>query len=204
MKVLVVYGSKRGGTAGLAQMIGDSFARRDWSVEVRDAALDIPLGDPDIVVVGGALYASRWHRDARRFVRRHRGALSQIPVWLFSSGPLDDSARPGDVAAVTQVQSLARGIEARGHMTFGGRLVPAPKGFVARAMAKKYAGDWRDPGQVEEWVQQICHDMAPAFIVLPDAAAPAIPGQRTAEHDEPVAATAARPRATRRPRAERT
>jgi menaquinone-dependent protoporphyrinogen oxidase len=198
MKVLVVYGSKRGGTAGLAQMIGDSFARREWSVEVRDAALDVPLGDPDIVVIGGALYANRWHRDARRFVRRHRAMLARIPTWLFSSGPLDDSARPGDVAAVTQVQSLAQQIEASGHMTFGGRLLPAPKGFIAKAMAKKYAGDWRDPGQVEEWVHQICHTMAPPVIVLPDAAAAAIPSQRAAEHDEPVATAGAK---TRRPKA---
>ena len=118
-----------------------------------------------------------------------------MPVWLFSSGPLDDSARPGDLAAVAQVQGIARDIEARGHMTFGGRLVPAPKGFVARTMAKKYAGDWRDPGQVEEWVHEICRDMAPPVITLPDVAA-AVPTQRTAKHDEAVVTAATKQRST--------
>jgi menaquinone-dependent protoporphyrinogen oxidase len=192
MKVLVVYGSKRGGTAGLAQMVGNAFADRGWSVEVRDAALDLPLDDPDIVVVGGALYANRWHRDARHFVRRHERALAQMPVWLFSSGPLDDSARAGDIAAVPGLQSIAARIEANGHMTFGGRLEPAPKGFVARAMAKKYAGDWRDPRQVEEWVHEICHAMPAPVITLPDVtvaadAMSALPRQRASEESEPAA-----------------
>lgn len=180
MKVLVVYGSKRGGTAGLAQMIGNAFANRNWSVEVRDAALELPLGDPDIVVIGGALYANRWHRDARRFVRRHRDTLAQMPVWLFSSGPLDGSARPGDIAPVPQVLTIAQRIEANGHMTFGGRLAAKPKGFVARAMAKKYAGDWRDQGQVDEWVLTICRTLAPTV------AAPTIPKPRSAAHDAAV------------------
>lgn len=198
MKVLVVFGSKRGGTAGLAQMIGNAFAHRGWSVEVHDAASGPPLGDCDVVVVGGALYANRWHPDARRFVRRHRSALAQMPVWLFSSGPLDESARPGDIAPVPQVQSIAQRIEANGHMTFGGRLLASPNGWIAKAMAKKYAGDWRDPIQVEEWVHEICHTMAPAVITLPDAAAAAIPSQRAADYDEAATASASRPRAPRR------
>lgn len=192
MKVLVVFGSKRGGTAGLAQMIGNAFAHRDWSVEVHDAASDPPLGNPDVVVIGGALYANRWHRDARRFVRRHRPALAEMPVWLFSSGPLDESARPGDIAPVPQVQSLAQRIEANGHMTFGGRLLPDAHGLIAKAMAKKYAGDWRDPIQVEEWVHEICHTMAPAVITLPDAATAAVPKQRVAEQDDATPASAGR------------
>jgi menaquinone-dependent protoporphyrinogen oxidase len=192
MKVLVVYGSTRGGTAGLAQMIGNAFANRNWSVEVRDAALELPLGDPDVVVIGGALYANRWHRDTRSFVRRHRPALAQMPVWLFSSGPLDGSARPGDIAAVSQVQAIAQRVEACGHMTFGGRLEPKPKGFVARAMAKKYAGDWRDQGQVDEWVLQICRTLEPPAptSAATTKAAPTtagIPQPRTATHDEPAA-----------------
>ncbi len=46
----------------------------------------------DAVVVGGGLYAGRWHKDARRFVRRHGRVLAGRPLWFFSSGPLDASA----------------------------------------------------------------------------------------------------------------
>jgi menaquinone-dependent protoporphyrinogen oxidase len=166
MKVLVVHGSKRGGTAGLAEMVGTAFRRLGWAAEVRPAADPGPV-DADVVVIGGALYANRWHRDARRFARSHRKALADVPVWLFSSGPLDDSARTGDLAAVSQVQAIAADLEANGHMTFGGRLEPGASGFFAHAMAKKYAGDWRDEQQVTEWVHEISRSLRPAEIVLP-------------------------------------
>ena len=169
MKVLVVFGSKRGGTAGLAAMIGEAFQREGWTAEVRAAQVQQPVADADLVVVGGALYMNRWQKDARAFVRRHRAKLRTMPVWLFSSGPLDDTARPGDIAAVPQVQGIAADIEARGHMTFGGRLEPEAKGFIAHSMAKKYAGDWRDPEHVAEWVHQIVHEFIPTEIVIPEA-----------------------------------
>jgi hypothetical protein len=42
----------------------------------------------DAAIVGGALYANRWNRDARRFISRHDSALRRMPSWCFSSGPL--------------------------------------------------------------------------------------------------------------------
>jgi menaquinone-dependent protoporphyrinogen oxidase len=111
MRVLVVYGSKRGGTAELARMVGKAFVERGWSAEVRPAADVTAIPDVDAVVVGGALYFNRWHRDAVRFVERFKSELYDLPVWFFSSGPLDDSARPGDIAPVPQVEKLAERVE---------------------------------------------------------------------------------------------
>jgi hypothetical protein len=52
-------------------------------------------------------------------------------------------------------------------MTFGGYLDRAPKGFIAKQMAKRNAGDWRDPEQVTEWVHHICHHMR-VFAAVPE------------------------------------
>jgi menaquinone-dependent protoporphyrinogen oxidase len=149
MRVLVVYGSKRGGTAGLAQMIGEALIADGLSVDVRPAREPgSPIGY-DAVIVAGALYASRWHRDARRFVRRNAHVLRSLSVWLVASGPLDGTARDGSLPPVRQVAKLVESIGAIGHETFGGRLEPDAKGFPASAMAKKSSGDWRDPQQVK-------------------------------------------------------
>ncbi|TQE36357.1 flavodoxin, partial [Streptomyces ipomoeae] len=51
----------------------------------------------DAVVAGGGLYAGRWQKHARRFLRRHRRDLAECPLWLFSSGPLDASASERDI-----------------------------------------------------------------------------------------------------------
>jgi menaquinone-dependent protoporphyrinogen oxidase len=166
-RALVVYGSKRGGTAGLAQMVGSELQAHGWEVVVQDASRPADLRGVDLVLIGGALYMNRWHKAARSFARRREPALRTIPVWLFSSGPLDDSATPGDIAPVPQVQAIARRLEARGHMTFGGRLAADATGLAARSLAKKCAGDYRDPAQIAGWVQQISHELTPVDVVLP-------------------------------------
>ena len=44
----------------------------------------------DAVVLGAALYMFRWHKDARRFLSRHRNALTERPVAVFALGPVHD------------------------------------------------------------------------------------------------------------------
>ena len=117
------------------------------------------LTEFDAVVVVGALYANRWHRDARRFVRRNTAALRELPVWLVSSGPLDDSAEHQDIPPTKQVAKLANRIGARGHVTFGGRLSPHATGFPASAMAKTHAGDWRDQAHIRRWVESLVAEL---------------------------------------------
>ena len=154
MSVLVTYGSKGGGTKGLAEMVATGLREEALQVDLVPPNRVKRLDEYEAVVVGGALYASRWHPAAKRFVKRHTGELRERPVFFFSAGPLDDSATKKDIPPVKGVQALMERVGARGHMTFGGRLSPDAKGFPARAMANR-AGDWRDPAQVLAWVRSI-------------------------------------------------
>jgi len=160
MRVLVAYGTKMGGTAGIAEIVGDALTDAGFQVDVRAAVDAADVGAYDAVVVGGALYAGRWHRHARRFLKRNAVALRGRPVWLFSSGPLDDSATAGDIPPVEQVRRLLELVGARGHVTFGGRLPAGAKGFPASAMAKTHAGDWRDPERVRAWTAEVAPQLA--------------------------------------------
>jgi menaquinone-dependent protoporphyrinogen oxidase len=155
MRILVTYGSARGGTAGLAEMVAAGLREDGLDCDAIPAGKVRRLDGYDAVIVGGALYAFRWHRAARRFVKRHAAELRQRPTYFFSSGPLDDSASRNDIPPVKGVQALMARVGARGHVTFGGRLAPDAKGFPASAMAKKQAGDWRDPAQVRQWTQTV-------------------------------------------------
>ena len=159
MSVLVAYGSKRGGTKGLAEMVAGDLRQEGFEVDLQPARQVRSLEGYEAVVIGGALYAFRWHKDARRFVKRHAGHLRQRPTYFFASGPLDDSATKAAIPPVKGVQALMDRVEARGHATFGGRLLPDAKGFPASAMAKKHAGDWRDAEQVRAWVRTIAAEL---------------------------------------------
>ena len=153
MRILVTFGSSRGGTEGLAQMVGDSLREQGVTVDVLPPRAVKHLDGYDAVVVGGALYAFRWHRDARGFVRRHLRELRGLPTFFFSSGPLDNSAVERVIPPVKGVEALMLEVGARGHRTFGGRLTPDARGFIARKMAVKHAGDWRDVDQVRDWTK---------------------------------------------------
>jgi menaquinone-dependent protoporphyrinogen oxidase len=159
MTVLVTYGSTRGGTEGLAGTVADGLRSEGLDVDLAPARSVRSVGGYEAVIVGGALYAFRWHRDARRFVRRHAAELRHRPTWFFSSGPLDESAAQGEIPPVKGVDALMRRVGARGHATFGGRLSPDARGWPASAMAKKHAGDWRDPEQVRAWVRSIAPEL---------------------------------------------
>ena len=162
MRVLVAWGSKLGGTEGIGRQLAEVLAAAGHDVLALPASAVRSLGGLDAVIVGGALYANRWHRDARRFVERHARALARVPVWFFSSGPLDASADGGALGPVPRVRALMERVGAQGHVTFGGRLEPDVEGFPARAMARTRSGDWRNPARIRAWADTVA-------AALPDA-----------------------------------
>lgn len=161
MRVLVAFGSKRRGTEELARAVGESLTAAGHEVTVRCAHPLDGLEPWDAVVLGGGLYAGRWQRNARRFVERHQDELRLMPVWLFSSGPLDDSASKTDIPPTRQVEGFMKRTGARGHVTFGGRLAPDARGFIAGAMARKgHAGDWRNMEAAKVWGRGVAAELA--------------------------------------------
>jgi menaquinone-dependent protoporphyrinogen oxidase len=159
MRVLVTCGSKRGSTEELAQMLADDLREEGLTADLFRPDQIRHLGHFDAVIVGGAIYAGRWHRSARHFVRHHTKALRQRPTYFFSSGPLDDSATKREIPPVRGVRALMKRVGARGHVTFGGRLTPTATGFPARAMAKEHSGDWRDPAHVRSWAKTVASQL---------------------------------------------
>ncbi|TMQ87480.1 flavodoxin [Actinomadura soli] len=164
IRVLVAYASERGGTAEIADWAGAALRQAGVDADVRPAGEVTSLDGYDAAVVGGALYAGRWHREARRFVRHHADALAHRPVWLFSSGPLDRTTEERDIAPAPGVAKFARRINAKGHATFGGRLTPDARGFLASKIAKRMSGDYRDRDHVTEWATGIADDLRKAAV----------------------------------------
>ncbi|WP_151478301.1 flavodoxin domain-containing protein [Streptomyces albicerus] len=159
-RVLVAYGTKNGSTAEIAEWMAQAMLERHVEADVRPAAQVDDLAPYDAVILGGGLYAGRWQRDASRFARRHRDALGRRPVWLFSSGPLDASAAERDIPPAPGVARIVTRLDARGHATFGGRLVEGAKGFIARQILNQgKGGDFRDREQIQGWAHGIAAEL---------------------------------------------
>ncbi|MCA2201977.1 flavodoxin domain-containing protein [Streptomyces sp. SMS_SU21] len=159
-KVLVAYGTTNGSTAEIAEAVAGVLREEGLTAEARAAGAVASAASYDAVVVGGGLYAGRWHRDARRFVRRHGKELAGRPLWLFSSGPLDASATERDIPPVPWVRKAVVRLDARDHVTFGGCLREGAKGWVARMILRDgKGGDFRDFGRIEAWAAGIGREL---------------------------------------------
>ncbi|MET9903846.1 flavodoxin domain-containing protein [Streptomyces sp. NPDC006446] len=151
-RILVAYGSTNGSTARIAETVAEVLCKEGMSAEALPAGSVTSVEPYDAVVVGGGLYAGRWHKDARRFVRRHRHALAGLPLWFFSSGPLDPSASERDIPPVPAVKRAMDRLDVTEHVTFGGCLEEGAKGFIARKIVSSgKGGDFRDFEQIEGW-----------------------------------------------------
>lgn len=159
--VLVAFGSKNGATAEIAQAVAQTLRKDGLTVEVRPAADVSDLEPYDAVVIGGGLYAGRWHKDARGFVRRQRRQLAGRPVWLFSSGPLDPSASEREIPPVPGVRRAFDRIGAVEHTTFGGCLREGARGRIAKTIVSSgKGGDFRDFTQIANWSSRIAVQLA--------------------------------------------
>ncbi len=162
INVLVAYATKLGSTREIADVIADTIrATADGvSVEVAEAVSIRDVTRYHAVILGSALYAAHWQRDANRFVNHHQAQLAMRPVWLFSSGPLDHSADAGTLPATPVVAMLAASIGARDHRTFGGRLLADAPGVDPQILATHPIGDFRNWDGIRAWAAGIAGQLA--------------------------------------------
>lgn len=160
-RVLVAYASKMGSTAEIADAIADQLDSRGLTVTCSPCASAPDLSAFDAVVVGSAVYATRWQKSARRFLRERRDQLSERPTWLFESGPTGDLSERRHQSP-SAVVKLGTQIGAPPIMVFGGNLDPERATTpIARWVADSdLAGDYRDWTAIRAWADEIAAALA--------------------------------------------
>jgi menaquinone-dependent protoporphyrinogen oxidase len=161
MTVLVAYASKHGSTEGIARAIADRLRELGRDVELRSVLDPAEVGRTEAAVLGSAVYAGSWMKEAVTFAERHAEALSQVPVWLFSSGPLgedvtDEEEQPRQLAA------LRESLRPRDHRIFFGALDRDKLGFGERMIVKAVKapdGDFRDWDRIRAWADEIAAEL---------------------------------------------
>jgi menaquinone-dependent protoporphyrinogen oxidase len=154
-RTLVAYASKHGSTEEVARAIAARLRADGQDVDVLPAASAAVAGTAgyDCVVLGGSLYMGRWHADARRFLRRHGGALERLPLAVFALGPLNLEE---DQVAGSRKQldgALGRlGVEPKLVAIFGGVVEPEKLRFPFSRMAETDARDWQ---AIDAWADEV-------------------------------------------------
>jgi menaquinone-dependent protoporphyrinogen oxidase len=153
MKVLVSAASKYGATSEIAKAVADVLAEKGLEVTVVPPEQAGGIEEFDAVVLGSAVYMGQWMKPARELAERSAGALATRPVWLFSSGPVGEPARPAENPV--DVSKVLQATKARDHQIFTGKLVKKhlnfPTGLWPQPSAPKRAtsatGPRSEPGQ---------------------------------------------------------
>jgi menaquinone-dependent protoporphyrinogen oxidase len=187
VRVQIVYASRHGGNAGIAERIGEVLRSEGLEVTVAEAAA---AGDPagfDAFVIGSGVYVGSWLADAVDYLERAQSTLAGKPVWLFSSGPV--AAPPADPAEALEsalgpsegpgsgghrrIDAFSAVIHPREHRVFGGAFNPSdpPKSLQERivrllpaAKAALPAGDFRDWDAIDGWAHKIAKELAPVAV----------------------------------------
>jgi menaquinone-dependent protoporphyrinogen oxidase len=187
-KVLVVHGSRHGGTQGIAARIGEVMRTEGLDADVK-AADDVARDDvlsADAVVVGSGVYMGKWLDEPLDFLRHNQEALAARPTWLFSSGPLPGSSKevpeadpltnslgptegPGS-GGRKKVEELSARIHPRDHRVFMGAFDPQdpPRTISERIVRMMPAarnilpsGDFRNWDAIGAWAREIAGALEP-------------------------------------------
>lgn len=160
-KVLVAYASKYGATAEIAEKIGEVLKQGGLNVDIIPVKEVTRPGEYAAVVLGSALYIGQWRKEAANFLKLHEKVLSNMPVWIFSSGP----SGKGDPVELLQgaiipssLQPVVDNIKPRDITVFHGNLDLSKMGFLEKLAIKNIkapTGDFRDWKDITSWANSI-------------------------------------------------
>jgi menaquinone-dependent protoporphyrinogen oxidase len=160
-QILVAYATKYGATAEIAEKIGQVLRQAGLSADVLPAQRIDDLSPYQAVILGSAIYMGQWRKEAATFLKTNEKALTERPVWLFSSGPTGE----GDPIQLLKgwrlpkaQQPVADRIRPRDIAVFGGALDPQKMNLIEKWIIKNVKaslGDFRDWDVIDAWAQAI-------------------------------------------------
>jgi menaquinone-dependent protoporphyrinogen IX oxidase len=161
VKVLVTYGSKYGATKEIAEKIGQTITQEGLPVDVISAEKVKNIVDYQAVVIGSAAYIGGWRKEVINFVKKNEKALTERPVWIFSSGPVEK----GDPVKLLKgwlypksLKPVIDRIKPRDITAFHGVISAGKINIIEKQMMKMVKaepGDYRDWAMIEKWAKGI-------------------------------------------------
>ena len=162
-RVLVTYASRAGSTKEVAEAVGKTLSEGGMQVDVVSMDKVTDLSAYDAVVAGSAIHGSKWLPEAVEFIQRHRSALGEKRLAMFTvcitlamkNGENYRSAVMGWVAPVrAMVHPLSEGL-------FAGMLDFSKLPFNWDTLMLRVAvlfgvfprGDHRDWNAVRSWAE---------------------------------------------------
>jgi menaquinone-dependent protoporphyrinogen oxidase len=158
--VLVAYATRYGSTREVADAVAATLREGGLEVNIQPARQVRTLAGYSAVVLGAPLFMFRWHRDALRFLSRHRQALTERPAAVFALGPFHDEEKEWQEVRPQLDRELAKfpWFAPVAVQIFGGVFDPAKLRFplnLMPALKQMPASDIRDWTAIRAWASDL-------------------------------------------------
>ena len=165
--VLVGYASRYGSTKEVAETVGATLEECGLAVDVRPMRDVRSLDGYGAVVMGAPLFMYRWHKDARRFLSRHRKALQNMRVAVFALGPThdpyDEQEWQDSNAQLDKELAKYSWFTPIERKMFGGQFDPTKFRFPINVLAgAEPASDLRDWAEIRAWANDVAPQLSSA------------------------------------------
>jgi len=155
-KILIAYGSAAGSTAEVAQAIADEMEKGGAQVDALAVENVKDLSGYDGVVVGTAVRMFRILGKTKRFFRKHRKHLSQLPVAYFIACMTMKEPTPENIEKTKgYAEPMVNVKEPVSLGLFGGYFDPEKlTGLFAKTMKDEPMEDARDWDKIRAWARE--------------------------------------------------
>ena len=156
-KILLAYGSVSGSTAEVAQAIAEEMIATGAQVEVLPVESVKDASGFDAIVVGTAVRMFHLLPKTRRFLRKHRQALSQVPVAYFLVCLTMGEATPENIQKAKDYAKPMLETKAPVNLGLFGGCINHEKmtDIFGKSMKSVPEQDHRDWDQIRAWAREI-------------------------------------------------
>lgn len=150
-KYLIVYGTKEGQTAKIAERIGDIIRQLGHTVDIFDArntSKSLSVDGYNGILVGSSIHMMQWSNDARNFVRDNITPIKNVSSAFFSVSMAAAGKDPKAASGVNQwVQKFldSTSWHPKTVGNFAGCLAYTKYGFITRWFMKSIAWAQNQP-----------------------------------------------------------
>jgi menaquinone-dependent protoporphyrinogen oxidase len=152
--ILLAYATRFGSTQEVAETVASVLREAGIKVELQPMQEVRSLFGYDAVVMGAALYNTRWHQDAHQFLEKHQDALQQRLLAIFALGPVNS----GEAAMRNSRRQLDKDLEKYPWLKpvalemFAGKYDPAKLSFFYKFMPARDLRDWE---AIRTWASEL-------------------------------------------------
>jgi menaquinone-dependent protoporphyrinogen oxidase len=160
-RVLIIFGSKYGSTAEIANKIGQVLQESGLDTDVTPAKSANKPDTYDAVVLGSSVNVGSWRKESAKYLRDNLQELKTKAVWIFSSGPTGE----GDPVELAQgwrvpknLKVIINSIQPRNVTVFHGNVDVTKLSRLHKWMIGKVeapVGDFRDWDAIARWAKSI-------------------------------------------------